>query len=520
MIGKEQKVNEREQRIEEIKKKAATLKYSNENVRIVRNNRIFLATVLISCIWLVLSTVFSIMAGNGSTAKMLKIVIALISQIIMVAYYVKNKESNKFRYIATSAFFIAFTVSVLVADNSYVLVSIVPVIMVVMLYSDCKLMNILCVSSEIVIIIRCVMDFVILKVADKSSNLTITMLIVLSIFCFLAHKATKLLKIYNDHTFEAIRAKNEIQSYMMEDILEIADVVQNGTNQIKKVIDDLDSNNQQVNNSVREISTGIQGVAENTQQQTVMTGNIQNAIQDIDDASKQMTSATSKTVEVVDNSKETVGVLKNHSAEIATRSQSVADSMTKLQEKAAEVQNITSLIFSISSQTNLLALNASIEAARAGEHGRGFSVVADEIRQLAEQTRGATEQISAILNDLNVNADEAAMNVSESVLATQKQDEYIDQVFTNFNNINQDIQKVDKNMIDINKKIFDLGKANTVIVDNISQLSAATEEMTAGSEEAAAMSEDNLQAFEDMKKLFNQVVESVNGFKKYTKDAK
>ena len=75
--------------------------------------------------------------------------------------------------------------------------------------------------------------------------------------------------------------------------------------------------------------------------------------------------------------------------------------MEKLSDKTKNVRNITDLILGISGQTNLLALNASIEAARAGEAGKGFAVVADEIRQLADQTKDATENITAIVDELN-----------------------------------------------------------------------------------------------------------------------
>lgn len=106
--------------------------------------------------------------------------------------------------------------------------------------------------------------------------------------------------------------------------------------------------------------------------------------------------------------------------DLGTHMHKTEESMTQLSDRSVEIQSIVGVIENIAAQTNLLALNASIEAARAGEYGKGFSVVAQEVRKLAESTSTSTKDIQKLTNSLK---DE----ISQALEATKKSSKLIEQ---------------------------------------------------------------------------------------------
>jgi methyl-accepting chemotaxis protein len=151
---------------------------------------------------------------------------------------------------------------------------------------------------------------------------------------------------------------------------------------------------------------------------------------------------------------------------IEHRTDDAANVISELEEKSKQIDNIVGLISSIADQTNLLALNAAIEAARAGDAGRGFSVVAEEVRKLAEQSANATKDITVLIQEVQEKTKSAVSFMDESKKEVRTGAKLIDFAGANFNEILTMIKG---------------------IADQINEISAATEELTSGTEDVVTV---------------------------------
>ncbi|MGP3779138.1 methyl-accepting chemotaxis protein [Halanaerobium saccharolyticum] len=158
-----------------------------------------------------------------------------------------------------------------------------------------------------------------------------------------------------------------------------------------------------------------------------------------------------------------------------------------LQNKIDDIDSISDTILEISNQTNLLALNAAIEAARAGEAGRGFSVVAEEIRQLAEKSNGATTEVQKILDEITVNANQVKSFLRvDKIEQNKNKKETVEFVF---NEITENAAEVYKAM----DSMYQLSEEQAAATE---EAGASVQEVSANSEEVSAQNEEVLNSFE------------------------
>jgi methyl-accepting chemotaxis protein len=222
---------------------------------------------------------------------------------------------------------------------------------------------------------------------------------------------------------------------------------------------------QVVSHSLDEVATGIDQQFVKTETNTKAMEEMSSGVQHIATMATAVSELSLETLQEAEDGKKFANKMMNQIQLLHTTFQESAHMMKELDERSKKINEVTNVIKEISSQTNLLALNAAIESARAGEHGKGFSVVAEEVRKLAEQSEISAATISTIISEINEVGQSTfiSMNKVENVVETSMEEfELINQ---SYDNIHRSVKNV---------------------TSSIQEVSATAEEIAASSEEVSS----------------------------------
>jgi len=248
----------------------------------------------------------------------------------------------------------------------------------------------------------------------------------------------------------------------------------------------------QVANSSHSLSLSAQEVANSSKQQNESALSMAAAVQQVTASISRVSEGASEAVKLAQDS----GKLSDQGTEIILRAaeemrkiantvQVTSDTIKNLGEQSTRISSIVRVINEIADQTNLLALNAAIEAARAGEQGRGFAVVADEVRKLAERTSKATQEVSQMIKTIQEASRSAVDGMMASVTQVDGGVALAEQAGEAINLIKLESNQVLDTVNNISSALIEQAKASADIASNIEQIAQMTDRNSAAAERTA-----------------------------------
>lgn len=262
------------------------------------------------------------------------------------------------------------------------------------------------------------------------------------------------------------------------------------TEQGSKVLDNVKQLTTQAVNGVIEAATAMEdmaiGVSRIAESSTTVADFARQASQNVTEGNKTVEKAVVQMNEIHHSVSKTSNLVK------------------QLGENSKEIGNIISVIDEISNQTNLLALNAAIEAARAGEAGKGFAVVADEVRNLAEQTASSTKQVSDLIMEIQSSTAEVVKATDTEMRQVEKGIEVVQFAGDTFKKILDEIEQISSQIEDISA--------------SIEEISATSEEVAASSDETEKMARQTGEGVSNVAKSAQQRIDAMHEITNFAKE--
>jgi len=303
-----------------------------------------------------------------------------------------------------------------------------------------------------------------------------------------------------DEVGEAMTALNAMKNNLRETVEAIGAVAQH-----------LASASEEISASATEQSAGMESQKDQTHQVATAMQEMSSTVVQISDNSTKAADSAKKASDTAREGGKIVEETLAKMREIASSVGETAKKVEALGKSSDQIGQIIGVIDDIADQTNLLALNAAIEAARAGEQGRGFAVVADEVRKLAERTSKATKEIAQMIQSIQEETKSAVVAMESGTKQVESGVEMTTQAGSSLHEIIQSAEQVGEMVTHIATAATEQSSATEEVNTNIEQIAKITAETSEGAQQSAKACHDLSNLALDLQKLIDQFKVGTDG---------
>ncbi len=250
--------------------------------------------------------------------------------------------------------------------------------------------------------------------------------------------------------------------------------------------------------TMEEMANGSTQQIQSVEETVVIVKEVSTGVTQIASNARQVEITANKASEKAVLGNEAIGQAISQMKSINNTVNGLSGVVRGLGEKSNEIGQIIESITNIASQTNLLALNAAIEAARAGEQGRGFAVVADEVRKLAEESAKSAQQIASLISSIQGQTHEAVQSMDQATEEVDTGITVVNKAGESFQQIQQSVSQVANEIQEVSVAIEQISKSTDQIVSNVDVIAEVSETVSAGTQNVSAASEEQLASMEEI----------------------
>lgn len=312
---------------------------------------------------------------------------------------------------------------------------------------------------------------------------------------------------------KSLNIMNSSLRSMIREITTVSDQVASKSSELMISSSEVKAASQQIASTVQELSTGAEEQAHSSTQLAKMMEEYAGKIQTANQNGSQINESSQHVLEMTKKGHEFMNASTEQMNKINSIMEFSVEKVKGLDEQTKQISTLVKVIRDIADQTNLLALNAAIEAARAGEHGRGFAVVADEVRKLAEQVSHSVKDITDIVNSIQKESNSVARVLLDGYSQVDEGANQIQVTGQTFEDIHDAVTVMVERIRSISENLDIIAGSTVEINLSIDNIAAVSEQSAAGIEQTSAsvqQTNSSMETISDHSELLSDLASRLN----------